>query len=68
LDDGLCTAASIEIDPDEGCRTYAQASALIPDDEWDEQVSEMEEDWDELGFEEDEDDDFWLELDEEDFE
>ncbi len=53
LDDGFCSAGSVEFDPDLGCTTYKQASGLIEDDEM------IEEEWDDLGFDE-EDDELWL--------
>ena len=53
LDDSFCGAAAVEIDPDEGCMTYKQASGLVDEEELD------EEEWEDLGFDE-EDDDLWL--------
>ena len=57
LDDGYCSAAAIELDPDTGCATYAptdEASKKDWDenedmDEWedDEGEEEEEETWDE---------------------
>ena len=55
LDDGFCSAPSVEVDPDEGCRTFTQASDLIEVSEW---ADDDYEDWDALGFEEE--DDLWL--------
>jgi len=68
LDDGYCSAAAIELDPDTGCLTYSQSTELL-DPEWVGE-EELEEDWDELGFEEEEeeDDDLWLEDEEEEVE
>jgi hypothetical protein len=59
LDDAYCSAAAIEIDPDEGCMTYSRADG-IADDDWDD--DEELEDWDELDVD---DEDLWL--DEEDY-
>ena len=45
LDDGVCSAAAVQIDPDEGCLTYSPMDADIPDEqEW---VSDDDyEEWD----------------------
>lgn len=61
LDDGYCSAAAIELDPDNGCITYSPADGAQVEDEWDEE-EELEE-WE--GEEDGEDEeDVWL--DEED--
>ncbi len=60
LDDDICTASTVEIDPDIGCTTYAQSTSdlLSENDEYD--------DWDsdDLGMEMvdemDDDDGDWL--------
>lgn len=63
LEDGLCGANTIDLDPDEGCMTYTHVADVDQDDEWDEE--QLEEVW-----EEDEElfsvgeDDLWLEDDE----
>ncbi len=59
LDDGYCSAAAVEIDPDAGCTTYSPSAELSSDEEWDEE-SELEE-WEEL--EEDEEEELWLDED-----
>ena len=57
LDDAYCGAAAVDIDPDEGCMTYARPND-ISDDEWkDDDIEE----WDDL---ESDDDDLWLDEDE----
>ena len=64
LEDGFCGIASVEIDPDEGCRTYKRIGES-PDDEDldDENLEEIwEEDEDDLFAEDDEPDD-WLSVD-----
>ncbi len=45
LDDGYCSAAAVEIDPDTGCATYTPSEAA-KDEEWDEEeeADEWEED------------------------
>ncbi len=62
LDDGYCSAVTVEIDPDLGCMTFKRSSDLDEDD-WDEDNDEIDE-WDGMEIE-DEDDDLWL--DENDF-
>lgn len=58
LDEGYCSAAAVEIDPDSGCNTYT------PSDEASEEWEEEEElEWEE---EEEEDNDLWEE-DDDDF-
>ncbi len=64
LDDDYCSAASVEIDPDEGCLTYVRIGE-IPEEEWEE--GELGEIWDgdevEI-FLDDEEEDDWLEEEE----
>jgi hypothetical protein len=62
LDDGYCSAVTVEIDPDLGCMTFKRSSDLDEDD-WEEDNDEIDE-WDGMEIE-DEDDDLWL--DENDF-
>ncbi len=57
LDDGYCSAAAIELDPDTGCATYTPSEESKKEDwdeeeeadEWDEDEAEDEEEesWDE---------------------
>ena len=54
LDEGYCSAAAVEIDPDTGCATYSPSEDDLEND-WDEEDLE---DWDNEG--EEEDDDLWL--------
>jgi hypothetical protein len=56
LDDGFCSAVSVEIDPDEGCITYKRSSDFIEDEI-------VEEEWEALGFDEADEDDVWLDDD-----
>lgn len=65
LDDGFCSAASVEIDPDNGCKTYSPSAESNLEDEWDEE-EELEE-WEELEDDEEEDDDLWADADEEEY-
>jgi hypothetical protein len=57
LDEGYCSAAAVEIDPDSGCNTYTPSDEA--EVEWEEEEGEWEE-------EEEEDDDLWEE-DDDDF-
>ncbi len=61
LDDGYCSAAAIEIDPDSGCATYSPSDAA--EEEWEE---EEETEWEEEESEE-EDDELWDDDEEDDF-
>jgi len=58
IDEGFCSAAAVEIDPDTGCATYSPSEDSLADEEWDDE--EIEE-WDGEG--EEEDDDLWLDDD-----
>jgi hypothetical protein len=60
-DEGYCSAAAVELDPDTGCATYTPTEEAAEDD-WDEE-EELEE-WEEDDAEED--GDLWLD-DEEEF-
>lgn len=59
LDEGYCSAAAVEIDPDAGCSTYSPSDEA--EGEWEE---EEEIEWEEE--EEEEEDDLWEE-DDDDF-
>ena len=62
LDEGFCTAAMVELDPDTGCKNYTPNSDAIDNDDWDTDEEELEEwedmeeegeeDWDELDYDE----------------
>ena len=47
IEEGLCGAEAVEIDPDEGCLTYTELNdiSLVEDEEWEEE--DLEEDWEE---------------------
>lgn len=71
LDEGYCSAAAVEIDPDDGCLTYAQTEDASLEEDWeeeeeidewdDEEVDELE-DIEEL---EEDEDDLWEDEEEE---
>lgn len=54
LDEGYCSAAAIELDPDTGCATYSPSDEAAAADEWEEEEEEWEEDESE-----EEDDELW---------
>jgi len=54
LDEGYCSAAAVEIDPDTGCNTYSPSDEAAVADEWEEE--ELDDEDDELW--EDEEDEF----------
>ena len=58
LDEGYCTAAAVEIDPDTGCATFTE-SEDAGEGKWDEE-EETEEEWDEEDLE-DEEEETWEE-------
>lgn len=61
LDDGYCSAAAVEFDPDSGCATYSPSDAAAG--EWDEEEeTEWEDDETEEG-----DDELWDDEDEDEF-
>lgn len=65
LDEGYCSAAAVEIDPDNGCMTYSVSAESTQEDEWDDE-EEMEE-WEELDEEEGEEEDIWTDEEEEEY-
>lgn len=58
LDDGYCSAAAVELDPDAGCMTYVPNAEAVENDEWDDE-DELEEvdEWEDT---EDDEEDTWL--------
>ena len=48
VEEGLCGAEAVEIDPDEGCLTYTELNdiSLVEDEEWEEEEN-LEEGWEE---------------------
>jgi hypothetical protein len=61
LDEGYCSAAAIELDPDTGCATYSPGDEAAAEEEWDEEETE---EWEEDDMEE-EDDELWDEEEDE---
>ena len=57
LDDGYCSAAAVEVDPDMGCMTYSRAADAEVEDEWEEE-DELDE-WEDAEVDEDEED-LWI--------
>jgi hypothetical protein len=60
LDEGYCSAAAVEIDPDTGCATYSPSEGAAVKEEWD---GEESEEWEED--DEEEDDELWDEEEDE---
>jgi len=61
IDDGYCSAAAVELDPDTGCATFSPNEEAASE-EWEEE--ELEE-WEEEELEEEEDD-IWSDEEEDD--
>lgn len=66
LDEGYCSAAQVEFDPDSGCLTYSPNADVNTDEDWDEEEEELEE-WDEMESDDDEDDDIWADDEKDEF-
>jgi hypothetical protein len=62
LDEGYCSAAAVEIDPDTGCATYSPVDGPAAEAEWEEE-EELEE-WEE---EEVDEEDLWADDEEDEF-
>lgn len=60
LDEGYCSAAAIELDPDTGCATYSPSDDAVAEEEWEEE----EEEWEEEDADDD-DDELWDEEEDE---
>jgi hypothetical protein len=66
LDEGYCSAALVEIDPDSGCNTYSPNAEAAAENAWDEE-EELEE-WEETEEEEgEEEEDLWMDEEEEEY-
>lgn len=63
LEKGFCSAALVELDPDDGCLTFSDDPADLVVAVEEEAEEEIEESWDDEGFEELED----LDLEDEDY-
>ena len=44
LDEGYCSAAAIELDPDTGCATYSPSDEAAVEEDWEEEEEEWEDD------------------------
>ncbi|HQU37549.1 MAG: hypothetical protein CNIPEHKO_02679 [Anaerolineales bacterium] len=60
LDEGYCSAAAVEFDPDTGCATYTPSDEAAAKEDWDEEEAE---EWEEE--EDDDDDESWDEEEDE---
>lgn len=63
IDEGFCSAAAVELDPDTGCATFSPNSEAEVEDEWTDE-EELEE-WDEVEEDDEEDEDLWPDEEEE---
>jgi hypothetical protein len=59
VDDGVCSAAAVELDPEEGCKTYSPSEEAASE-EWEEEETE---EWEEDDAEEE--DELWEEEEDE---
>jgi len=62
LDEGYCSAAAVELDPDTGCATYSPSEEAAADSNWEE---EEELEWEEEDVEDE--DEEWLDEGEDEF-
>ena len=65
LDDGFCSAAAVEVDPDAGCMTYSPNAEASTDENWDEE--EELEVWEEGEEDEEDTEDIWADDEEDQF-
>lgn len=56
LDDGICSAGMVELDPDAGCKTYSVSAESVTEEDWTEEEDELAE-WEDL--DEEEEDEVW---------
>lgn len=63
LDEGYCSAAAVELDPDTGCATYSPTEGSVSEEGWEEE-EELEEWEDEV---EEDEEDLWNEEEEDEF-
>jgi hypothetical protein len=64
IDEGYCSAAAVEFEPDSGCVTYSPNAEASHEEDWDEEEDELEE-WEEA--EDDDEDDSWMDDDDEEY-
>lgn len=64
LDDGFCSAAQIELDPDEGCMTYSPNEEATADDDLED--TDEEDEWEDLEDEDEQDEEDWKDDEEKD--
>ncbi len=65
LDEGFCSAALIELDPDKGSLNYTPSADSIPEEPLDNDDEDEADEWGELTSLDEEDEDDWLDEDEE---
>ena len=64
LDEGFCSAAQVELDPDTGCTTYSPNEEAVPEDSWEE--TDEEDEWEDLEDEDEDAEDDWKDDEEND--
>ncbi len=62
LDEGYCSAAQIELDPDAGCATYSPNAEAAANEDWED--NDEDEEWEEVEGDDEDEDEMWT--DEED--
>jgi hypothetical protein len=62
LDEGYCSAAQIELDPDTGCATYSPNAEAAANEDWED--NNEDEEWEEVDGDDEDEDEMWT--DEED--
>ncbi len=67
LDEGYCSAAQVEIDPDTGCNTYSPNAEAASGEDWAEDEEDELDEWEEGDDDEEDDDGAWGEESEEEF-
>ncbi len=62
LDEGYCSAAQIELDPDAGCLTYSPNAEAAANEDWED--TDEDEEWEESEGEDEDEDEMWSDEDE----
>jgi hypothetical protein len=62
LDEGYCSAAQIELDPDTGCATYSPNAEAAANEDWED--NNEDEEWEEVDGDDEDEEEMWT--DEED--
>jgi len=57
LDEGYCSAAQIELDPDTGCATYSPNAEAAANEDWED--NNEDEEWEEVDGDDEDEDEMW---------